>query len=179
MALYKNTEAKQDLDIEKPLLTQAEKFIEENYYAIDLKKTATWFFANPARSALHDIISIIVRQTGPAHVFASSMGISPQAARAMLQLNEMKYFKSVKLLFNYAKKHSYYPGFNLVSEVFNVKHANIHAKIAIIENEKYKVCFMGSFNMSQCNNIEAGCISTDPVVFNYYKKVLNDVFEQN
>ena len=145
----------------------ADKEIEK--YIPKLKRKMVYPFWSNGRWTLHDLLSYILKKTGPAKVHLSTFSISEVAIRSLA--NEINQGKITELncLFDYTnqinKLQILYFTSNIATEI---KLAKNHAKLILIENKDWKISIVGSANLSPNPRYETGVILTDPLIFNTY-----------
>ena len=122
------------------------------------------------------LILYILKQTGPVHCFMSSYSFSQKSIESLqkrIERNELLSFRV--LLDNRVKTMSPKP-FQMLSQSFDYRCTSIHAKIALLWNDKWKITIVTSQNATDNPKIERGIIFTDPEIFKFDLKILEDVF---
>lgn len=120
-----------------------------------------------------------MEETGPAKVRISSFSITETAIRSFVRLQESGLITSLTCLFDLSVKR-YRVGLlffasNVISEIGMT---NIHAKMAFIENENWKVIVITSANLNINDKKEAGVIISIPYHYQnmlaHYEKWYNE-----
>ena len=125
------------------------------------------------------LIFHILKTVGPANILMSSYGISPKTIEGIQKRMENKEILDFRLIIdNRVRTISPKPFDLIVRAGFNYRCTSIHAKVACIWNDDWKVCLVSSQNATDNPKIERGVIYTDPTVFDFDFKNLNDVFDK-
>jgi len=155
-------------DVEKALtrsIGQLENGREHHFYS--------WGNFNLVR-----LISYLIKQTGPAHVFMTSYSFSQKSIEQLqhkITKGEILSFKVI--LDNRVRVMSPKP-FQMIASCFDYRCISVHAKVALIWNEHWKITIVTSQNATDNPKLERGTIFTDPQVFNFDFKVLENEFER-
>ena len=124
------------------------------------------------------LISYLIKQTGPAHVFMTSYSFSQKSIEQLqhkISKGEILSFKVI--LDNRVRVMSPKP-FQMIASSFNYRCISVHAKVALIWNDRWKITIVTSQNATDNPKLERGTIFTDPQVFNFDLKVLENEFER-
>ncbi len=144
---------------------------------IDLnEKNKNYHFTSNGRFALHDIVIFCANKIGNANAYVTSFNISVIASNSFIRAWDKGIFKSLSFVLNAQKKHNFKNAIDLIEGKFPIKYASIHAKVALVWNEKQFITIITSGNLSNNNNYERGIISTSKSVFNFDKKWIGDLF---
>lgn len=128
---------------------------------------------------LIQLVFYILRQTGPAHIFLSTYSISDRSITSLKHhVDEKKILSAKFLIDNRVRSISPKPFDHLITSFQGcVRCRAIHAKVALIFNDKWRVSVVGSQNATHNPKLERGIIHTQEQVFNFDFKILNDEFE--
>jgi hypothetical protein len=66
----------------------------------------------------------------------------------------------------------------MIAGSFDYRCISVHAKVALLWNDQWKVSIVTSQNATDNPKLERGTIFTDPQVFNFDLKVLTHEFER-
>jgi hypothetical protein len=66
--------------------------------------------------------------------------------------------------------------FQIIASCFNYRCTSVHAKIALLWNDNWKLSIVTSQNATDNPKMERGIIFTDPTVFDFDLKNFNDAF---
>ena len=155
-------------DVEKALtrsIGQLENGREHHFYS--------WGNFNLVR-----LISYLIKQTGPAHVFMTSYSFSQKSIEQLqhkISKGEILSFRII--LDNRVRVMSPKP-FQMIATSFNYRCISVHAKVALIWNAQWKITIVTSQNATDNPKLERGTIFTDPEIFNFDLKVLKNEFER-
>ena len=124
------------------------------------------------------LISYLIKQTGPAHVFMTSYSFSQKSIEQLqhkISKGEILSFRII--LDNRVRVMSPKP-FQMIASSFNYRCISVHAKVALIWNDEWKITIVTSQNATDNPKLERGTIFTDLQVFNFDLKVLENEFER-
>ena len=124
------------------------------------------------------LISYLIKQTGPANVFMTSYSFSQKSIEQLqhkISQGEILSFKVI--LDNRVRVMSPKP-FQMIASSFDYRCISVHAKVALIWNDRWKITIVTSQNATDNPKLERGTIFTDPEVFNFDLKVLENEFER-
>jgi hypothetical protein len=118
----------------------------------------------------------ILRQTGPAHAFMTSYSFSQKSIEQLnLKLSQKQLLSFRVIIDNRVKTMSPVP-FQMLISSFDYRCTSIHAKIALIWNENWKITILTSQNATDNPKMERGTIFTDAKVFDFDLKILENEF---
>jgi hypothetical protein len=167
-----------------------------------LKKghSVPFFIADPEKSLSHSIgkltngnehhfyswgsfnlvrmICYLIKQTGPVHLFMTSYSFSRKSIEQIqnrIYKNEILSFKVI--LDNRVRVMSPKP-FQMIAASFNYRCISVHAKIALLWNDEWKISIITSQNATDNPKLERGVIFTAPEVFDFDFKTLSNEFER-
>lgn len=124
------------------------------------------------------LIFHILRSTGPAHILMASYGISPKTIEGILRRKRQGEILSFRLIVDNRVRTISPKPFDMIVRNLDYRCASIHAKVALIYNDRWKVTLISSQNATDNPKVERGVIYTDPAVFDFDYKNLNDVFQR-
>ena len=118
----------------------------------------------------------ILKQTGPAHAFMTSYSFSQKSIEQInLKLSQKQLLSFRVIVDNRVKTMSPIP-FQMLMNSFDYRCTSIHAKIALIWNEDWKITILTSQNATDNPKMERGTIFTDESVFDFDLKTLENEF---
>lgn len=123
------------------------------------------------------LIFHILNTTGPANILMSSYGISPKTIEGIIRRKEQGTIKEFQLIIDNRVRTISPKPFDMIVRNFDYRCTSVHAKVACIYNEDWKVTLISSQNATDNPKLERGIIYTDPNVFDFDFKTLNDVFQ--
>jgi hypothetical protein len=122
------------------------------------------------------LIMYILKQTGPAHAFITSYSFSQKSIEQLnLKLSQKQLLSFRVIIDNRVKTMSPIP-FQMLISSFDYRCTSIHAKIALIWNENWKITILTSQNATDNPKMERGTIFTDESVFDFDLKTLENEF---
>jgi len=119
--------------------------------------------------SMHQLIEHLLEQTGPAKVVLSSFSITEVAIRTFQRLMESRTIQSMACLFDFTvRRHKLGLLFFASSVISRIAITKCHAKIVLIYNGKHYITVVSSANLNINDKIEAGVISADSKIFDFY-----------
>jgi hypothetical protein len=122
------------------------------------------------------LMMYILKQTGPAHAFMTSYSFSQKSIEQLnLKLSQKQLLSFRVIIDNRVKTMSPIP-FQMLMNSFDYRCTSIHAKIALIWNEDWKITILTSQNATDNPKMERGTIFTDESIFDFDLKTLKNEF---
>ena len=143
-----------------------------------IKHGMTKHFYSDGSFNLIQLCVYILKQTGPAHVFLTSYSISEDSLQVLRRKVDNGDIIDIRYIIDNRVKSMSPKPFDLLSRSFPgcYKCRAIHAKVALIYNDDWKITVIGSQNATRNPKLERGIIHTDDHVFNFDLKILEDEF---
>ena len=124
------------------------------------------------------LICFLLKQTGPAHLMLTSYSFSRESIEQLQNRIEKKVILSFKVILdNRVRVMSPLP-FQMIAASFDYRCISVHAKIALIWNDDWKITIITSQNATDNPKLERGTIFTDSEIFDFDYKNLNDEFDR-
>jgi len=124
------------------------------------------------------LICFLLKQTGPAHVMLTSYSFSRESIEQLQNRVDKKAILSFKVILdNRVRVMSPLP-FQMIAASFDYRCISVHAKIALIWNDDWKITIITSQNATDNPKLERGTIFTDPEIFDFDYQNLCDEFER-
>lgn len=124
------------------------------------------------------LIFHILKQTGPAHILMATYSISQDSLEKVRnRINHGEILSIRFLIDNRVKVMSPLP-FQMLKEGFSYRCISLHAKVALIYNDEWKISIVTSQNATDNPKLERGVIFTDDQVFNFDKLQLENAFNR-
>jgi hypothetical protein len=122
------------------------------------------------------LMMYILKQTGPANAFMTSYSFSQKSIEQInLKLSQKQLLSFRVIVDNRVKTMSPIP-FQMLMNSFDYRCTSIHAKIALIWNKDWKITILTSQNATDNPKMERGTIFTNPSVFDFDLKTLENEF---
>ena len=124
------------------------------------------------------LIIYLIRQTGPVHCMMTSYSFSQSSIEQLqnrITKGEILSFKVI--IDNRVRTMSPIP-FQMLMQSFDYRCTSVHAKVALLWNEQWKITIITSQNATDNPKLERGIIITDAEVFEFDLKILCDEFER-
>jgi hypothetical protein len=136
----------------------------------ELEACATHHFFSEGTWSAHELLEHLLRLTGPACVTLAVWSISEVGARSIVQLKESGKITRLRALFDYRSNVRHPGALNLVRQACDeVRTLPCHAKVTVIRNDRVCVVMGGSSNYTRNPRAEAGYISTQPELCDFYE----------
>lgn len=120
----------------------------------------------------------LLKKTGPAHLFMTSYSFSLRSIEQLQNRLESRQLLSFRLIVDHRVKSMSPKPFQMLSTAFDYRCLSVHAKVALLWNQQWKLSVITSQNATDNPKMERGVIQTDPAVFDFDLKVLKDAFER-
>lgn len=131
----------------------------------------SWGNFNLVRLMLH-----LVRQTGPVHCLMTSYSFSQTSIEQLQNFINKGLILSFRVLIdNRVKTMSPLP-FQMLIDSFDYRCTSVHAKVALLWNDQWKISVVTSQNATDNPKLERGTIFTDPAIFNFDYHILDNEF---
>ncbi len=122
------------------------------------------------------LIMYLIKQTGPVHLFMTSYSFSNKSIQQLQNHIENDKIISFKLILDNRVRSISPKPFQIIASCFNYRCTSVHAKIALLWNDNWKISIVTSQNATDNPKMERGIIFTDHTVFDFDLKNLNDAF---
>ncbi len=124
------------------------------------------------------LIGYLIKQTGPVHVFMTSYSFSQKSIEQLQNKISKKEILSFKVILDNRVRVMSPKPFQMIAGSFDYRCISVHAKVALLWNDAWKISIVTSQNATDNPKLERGTIFTDPHVFNFDLKVLTNEFER-
>jgi len=124
------------------------------------------------------LIFHLLKQTGPAHVFMTTYSISQQSLEKVQNALNKKDILSIRFLIDNRVKVMSPKPFQMLRQSFTYRCISLHAKVALLENDEWKISIVTSQNATDNPKLERGVIFTDDRIFNFDKTQLENAFNR-
>ena len=124
------------------------------------------------------LICYLLKQTGPAHLMLTSYSFSRKSIEQLQNRIEKQEILSFKVILDNRVRVMSPKPFQMIAASFDYRCISVHAKIALIWNDRWKITIITSQNATDNPKLERGTIFTDPEIFEFDLKNLNDEFER-
>ena len=134
-----------------------------------------WSFGN---FNMMRLVFWIIEQTGPADIIMSTYSISPKTLQGVINRKEKGLIRNIRFLIDNRVRSLSPKPFDMLVRNFDYRCISIHAKVACIYNDKWKITIVSSQNATDNPKMERGTIFTGNDIFEFDKSVLEDGFER-
>ena len=122
------------------------------------------------------LIMYIIKQTGPVNLCMTSYSFSNKSIQQLQRHIETDQLISFKLILDNRVRSISPKPFQMIASCFNYRCTSVHAKIALLWNDVWKLSIVTSQNATDNPKMERGILFTDPAVFDFDLKNFNDAF---
>lgn len=124
------------------------------------------------------LIVHLLKFTGPSHIFMSSYSFSQRSIETIQNNIDKKNVLSFKLVMDNRVRSLSPKPFQMIAQSFDYRCTAIHAKVALIFNDKWSVSVITSQNATDNPKTERGTIYTNQSVFEFDKNVLQNEYDR-
>lgn len=145
----------------------------------DLRQESIKHFWSYGNFNMMRLIFWLLEQTGPANILMSTYSISPKTIQGILNRRESGMIKDFQIIIDNRVRSISPKPFALMAANFDYRCTSIHAKVACLWNQNWKISIVSSQNATDNPKIERGTIYTLPDVFNFDKAALDEIFNRS
>lgn len=124
------------------------------------------------------LIMHLLKQTGPVHLFMTSYSFSTKSIQQLQSNIENNRLLSFRLLIDNRVRSISPKPFQMIASCFNYRCTSVHAKVALMWNDNWKITIVTSQNATDNPKIERGIIFTSPEIFEFDLKTLTNAFNR-
>ena len=124
------------------------------------------------------LIIYLIRQTGPVHCLMTSYSFSQTSIEQLQNRIDKKDLLSFRVIIDNRVKTMSPKPFQMLMQSFDYRCTSVHAKVALLWNDNWKLSIVTSQNATDNPKLERGTIFTDHSVFDFDLKVLEDEFKR-
>ena len=120
----------------------------------------------------------IIKQTGPVHAFMTSYSFSQKSIEQIQRQIELKNLLSFKVIIDNRVRSLSPKPFQMLIQAFDYRCSSIHAKVALLWNDKWNISIVTSQNATDNPKLERGTIFTNRSVFDFDLNALQNEFNR-
>ena len=124
------------------------------------------------------LICYLIRQTGPVNLLMTSYSFSSKSIEQIQNRIEQKEIISFKLILDNRVRVMSPKPFQMIAASFDYRCISVHAKIALLWNDRWSLTIITSQNATDNPKLERGIIFTDREIFDFDLKNLIYEFER-
>jgi hypothetical protein len=137
-------------------------------------------YAHKGEWAVHDVLPVFFHRFGAFHLSLATFNVSEDSLRPIFFMKERGELLSCRFLLDHnVKRHKIDMLFFSSGIADSVRISSTHMKVLLLENDKICMSVVGSANMNRNIRHEAGMISTEPDIYNFYKRYYEDIFKND
>lgn len=141
------------------------------------KNSVIPFFEDGNRWHLYEVLPVILAQTGSAHVAVSSFAISEEAVRMFSFEKEKGSILSIRSMLDFTTRKNKVDVMLFAANIdLGIRLTANHSKVLIITNEEWRVCLIGSANLTPNPRVESGVIFTNEIA-DYFLQEFNRYYD--
>lgn len=147
------------------------------YFPHGLLPGKTIPFAHKGEWAVHEVLPFIFSQVGSFHLSLATFNLSEDSLRPIFFMKERSELLTARFLLDAnIRRHKIDMMFFSTSIADDIRVSSTHMKVLLCENRTLKLALVGSANMNKNIRHEAGIITTDKYMFDYYMDYFQYVF---
>lgn len=128
--------------------------------------------------AIHEVLPSLLSEIGPAAVKIATFSISEDSLRPLFFLADENKITDLTLLLDTTVKRHKLDLLLFASNITpKIRIDSCHAKLLLVENEKFKFGIVGSANLNQNRRWEAGFYFTSGHHFDYFSDMFNQIYK--
>lgn len=128
--------------------------------------------------AIHEVLPNLLSAIGPASVRIATFSVSEDSLRPLFFLSEEGKISNLTLLLDTTVKRHKLDLLLFASNITpSIRIDSCHAKVLLVENERYKFGIVGSANLNQNHRWEAGFYFTGGKHYDYFSDMFNKSYE--
>lgn len=136
-------------------------------------------FTTKNRWSVHEMLVYLLQLSGPAKVYISTWSISEEAARTIVELRDKGIITEIYCLFDKKVTIRNPVPLQLCMGFPHLALTEVHAKVTVIENDRWSLTLTGSANYNKNRRIETGVIFNLAEVAEFNKQwILREVFDK-
>jgi len=144
-----------------------------------LKQDSIFSLASEGEWSLHDLLPHLLSFTGPAKVSVASFSLSEDAVRVLNFCKECGDVIKLQCIFDYTmRSHKIDIMLFLQNVADEIRTTPNHAKLFIIENDKWKVAVIGSANLTPNPRLEIASVFTTKKEFDFFKNIFIHIWDK-
>lgn len=128
---------------------------------------------------LVQLVLYILRQTGPADVVICTYSVAEQTLKTLHRMVESGEIRSIRFLIDNRVRSISPKPFDVLVNTFPgcYRCLALHAKVALISNNEWKISVVGSQNATHNPKLERGIIHTSPQIYAFDEEILDQEYE--
>ena len=129
---------------------------------------------------LMQLISYVLKQTGPANLFLTTYSISDDSINTLRLKTKQGSLLSVRFIIDNRVRSMSPKNFDYLTGAFPglYRCRALHAKVVLIWNDEWHITLIGSQNATKNPKLECGVIHTSEEVFKFHKNILDYEFDK-
>lgn len=135
-------------------------------------------FMHKGEWAIHEVLPTLLSAIGPASIRIATFSISEDSLRPLFFLTEEGKITSLKMLLDTTVKRHKLDLLLFAANISpEIRIDSCHAKVLLVENEKYNFGIAGSANLNHNHRWESGFYFTKGPHYDYFSDIFNKAYE--
>ena len=137
-------------------------------------------YAHKGEWAVHEVLPFVFSEIGAFHLSVATFNVSEDSLRPIFFMRERGELLSVRFLFDAnIQRHKVDMLYFSANIADSVRTSYSHMKIMLCVSERLSLAVVGSANMNRAHRHEAGIVTTDKTMCDFYQSYFDDVFEND
>lgn len=124
------------------------------------------------------LIAYLIKQTGPVNLLMTSYSFSTKSIEQLQNYISKGLILSFRIILDNRVRVMSPKPFQMIMNSFDYRCISVHAKVALLWNDDWKITIITSQNATDNPKLERGTIFTDEEIFKFDLKVLENEFER-
>lgn len=124
------------------------------------------------------LIAYLIKQTGPVNLLMTSYSFSKKSIEQLQNHIDKGLILSFRVILDNRVRVMSPKPFQIIMNSFNYRCISVHAKVALLWNDQWKITIVTSQNATDNPKLERGTIFTDEQIFNFDLNVLENEFHR-
>jgi hypothetical protein len=144
-------------------------------YLSNVRADHTYHFWTGGQWNMHDLLIYLLSITGKANLYVTTYAISEDSVRRLIYLKEQNLLGEIQCVFDFTAKEQKNSAYTLCKQHFNVTLTRMHAKVCIVQNEKWSMIVTGSANWTRNPKAERQLMCTSREVVDEDVKIITQL----
>lgn len=124
------------------------------------------------------LIAYLIKQTGSVNILMTSYSFSTKSIEQLQNHISKGLILSFRIILDNRVRVMSPKPFQMIMNSFDYRCISVHAKVALLWNDQWKITIVTSQNATDNPKLERGTIFTDEQIFNFDYKVLENEFHR-